>query len=125
MPCGRRAPSPAVESRFALLSPKAQRALIARHEQAYMKLRQAEPLLNTREEKPAHSAIVAAKLKEAEAGRSSAVSPQSASSAFARACYRLGLVLESFLFDEPALLAEVERRIRAQASRLRKAFALF
>ena len=38
--------------------------------------------------------------------------------------YRLGLVLERFLFEEPALLAQVERRMRTQALRVRKAFAL-
>lgn len=38
--------------------------------------------------------------------------------------YRLGLVLESFLFDEPALLAEVEMRIREHAPRVRAVFAL-
>jgi hypothetical protein len=55
------------ESRFALLSPQAQRALIARYEQAYTKLQEAKPLLGMREELPAHPALVAAKLNEAKA----------------------------------------------------------
>ena len=38
--------------------------------------------------------------------------------------YRLGLVLESFLFDEPALLREVERRMQRESPRVREAFAL-
>lgn len=38
--------------------------------------------------------------------------------------YRLGLVLESFLFDEPALLAEVERSMQSESPRVREAFAL-
>ena len=38
--------------------------------------------------------------------------------------YRLGLVLESFLFDEPALLLEVERRMQRESPRVREAFAL-
>lgn len=38
--------------------------------------------------------------------------------------YRLGLVLEGFLFDEPALLARVKERIERESSRVRAAFAL-
>jgi hypothetical protein len=38
--------------------------------------------------------------------------------------YRRGLVLESFLFSEPALLARIEELVRQQAARVRAAFAL-
>jgi hypothetical protein len=38
--------------------------------------------------------------------------------------YRLGLVLEGFLFEEPALLARVEELIRQEEPRVRAAFAL-
>lgn len=38
--------------------------------------------------------------------------------------YRLGLVLESFLFSEPALLARVEELVRQESPRVRAAFAL-
>jgi len=38
--------------------------------------------------------------------------------------YRLGLVLESFLFEEPALLARVEELVRLEPARVRAAFAL-
>jgi len=38
--------------------------------------------------------------------------------------YRLGLVLESFLFDEPALLARIEELVRMESARVRAAFAL-
>jgi hypothetical protein len=38
--------------------------------------------------------------------------------------YRLGLVLESFLFSEPTLLARVEELVRQESPRVRAAFAL-
>lgn len=38
--------------------------------------------------------------------------------------YRLGLVLEGFLFDEPALLGRVRERIERESQRVRAAFAL-
>jgi len=37
--------------------------------------------------------------------------------------YRLGLVLESFLFSEPALLARVEALVRQESPRVRAAFS--
>ena len=38
--------------------------------------------------------------------------------------YWLGVVLERFLFDEPALLAEMERSMRSESPRVREAFGL-
>jgi hypothetical protein len=38
--------------------------------------------------------------------------------------YRLGLMLESFLFSEPTLLARIEELIRQESTRVRAAFAL-
>jgi hypothetical protein len=38
--------------------------------------------------------------------------------------YRLGLVLESFLFREPALLARVEALVQQESPRVRAAFSL-
>ena len=38
--------------------------------------------------------------------------------------YRLGLVLEGFLFDDPVLLARVKERIERESQRVRAAFLL-